>query len=214
MKVRFSYEKNFLIPVLGGSLLLHGLTFGLNGWGSLSPQYNVKSAPNSVEIVMVQEKLAPPKTEKVKEEAVLNIKKENPVLTPEVIESVEDQPKPKTEEAKPLKEEPMPQVLSSPIQGALTKAVPDGQKNKAPQYPHLARLRGWEGTVHLNVRVSPEGRAESVKISISSGQKILDQAAVRAVRNWHFKPAHVAGMPVKSTIEIPVRFVLENESRQ
>ena len=212
MKVRFSYEKNFLMPVLAGSLILHGATFGINGWGKVSPEYNVKSALNSVEIVMIQEKSEPLSTEKVIEESVLSVNKESPVLTPEVMESVEDKSRKKVEEPQPVKEEPMPQVLSSPIQGALTEAVPDGRKNKAPQYPHLARLRGWEGTVRLSVRVSSEGSAESINISMSSGQKILDQAALRAVRNWHFKPAHVAGVPIKSTIEIPIRFVLENES--
>lgn len=80
--------------------------------------------------------------------------------------------------------------------------------NPPPDYPIAARRRGIEGLVLLSVEVSPSGRAASIRIAESSGSRLLDEAAQRAVEQWRFSPARHAGLPVASFVEIPVRFRL------
>jgi len=57
-----------------------------------------------------------------------------------------------------------------------------------PDYPLLARRRGWEGQVEVSFRVAPSGRAEDVKVSRSSGYWVLDEACLDAVRRWRYAP--------------------------
>jgi protein TonB len=81
--------------------------------------------------------------------------------------------------------------------------------NPIPDYPDIARDRGWEGLVVLSVAVASDGRAESVSVARSTGHDVLDRAARDAVRRWRFEPARRAGMPVAATVEVPIRFRLD-----
>ncbi len=49
-------------------------------------------------------------------------------------------------------------------------------------YPEEARRRKLYGSLQLTVGLKPDGEVESVEINRSSGQKVLDQAAIRIVR--------------------------------
>ena len=77
-----------------------------------------------------------------------------------------------------------------------------------PDYPENARIKGWEGTVKLQILVNTEGRVEEVRIMASSGYNELDQAAQRAVRSWRFSPALQKGSPVAAWATLPVVFDL------
>ncbi len=50
------------------------------------------------------------------------------------------------------------------------------------EYPLLARLRGWEGTVMIGLDVEADGFLRQVHLSRSSGYDVLDQSALEAVR--------------------------------
>ncbi len=89
-------------------------------------------------------------------------------------------------------------------------AKPDYLRNPEPDYPLAARRRGQQGSVVLNVTVSPRGCATEVSLQQSSGFELLDQAAIKAVKTWDFEPARVGAMAVESKIEVPVRFKLSN----
>ena len=82
------------------------------------------------------------------------------------------------------------------------------RKNSKPIYPLIARRRGEEGTVLLNVRVTATGKASRVEIKESSGFPILDTAALEGVRRWKFEPARTNSACVESEIEVPIRFKL------
>ncbi len=72
-----------------------------------------------------------------------------------------------------------------------------------PIYPKNALDQNLEGTVTLTISVGSEGAIEAVVITKSSGYKILDDAAIRAIRKgWAFKPGMMKGKlaPGKSTI--------------
>lgn len=80
--------------------------------------------------------------------------------------------------------------------------------NPPPRYPYLARRRGQEGRVLLRVRVSSAGDAAAVSIRRSSGYRLLDDAAVEAVREWRFVPASRGESPVAGTVDVPITFKL------
>jgi len=87
-------------------------------------------------------------------------------------------------------------------------AVPRYAENARPDYPQLARLRGYQGVVVLLVEVLADGRAGRVEIRRSAGHDILDRAALEAVRTWKFEPGRREGRAVTMSVEVPVRFVL------
>jgi protein TonB len=47
-------------------------------------------------------------------------------------------------------------------------------------------------------------------VSQSSGFPLLDESAVQTVKGWQFKPAQMAGIPISTTVNIPVRFRLQD----
>ena len=92
--------------------------------------------------------------------------------------------------------------------GALAK--PDYATNPTPPYPLLARRMGAEGVVVLRILVHEDGSVKEVKVRQSSGFKLLDESALRTVRDrWHFLPARLNDKPVTSWVEVPIRFVLK-----
>ncbi len=84
-----------------------------------------------------------------------------------------------------------------------------GLRNAKPRYPYLARRRGQEGRVLLEVRVTADGGAASVLVRRSSGYRLLDEAARDGVRSWRFVPARAGGGPVADVILIPIAFRLD-----
>ena len=61
----------------------------------------------------------------------------------------------------------------------------------------------------LDVLVSAEGRAQTVKLHTSCGYPRLDMAAIEAVRNWRFEPAREGERAIASPVLIPIEFTLE-----
>ena len=78
-----------------------------------------------------------------------------------------------------------------------------------PLYPRIAKKSGWEGTVLVRVTVETNGKASQVDVSRSSGHKVLDNAAVKAVRKWAFRPARDGNIPIRSVVVIPLKFSLK-----
>jgi protein TonB len=89
------------------------------------------------------------------------------------------------------------------------EAKPLYRTNPAPEYPHIARLRGYQGHVVLKVLVDREGNVSDLEVSRSSGYPVLDQAAVNSVKKWIFVPAMRGNESVEMWVRIPIRFKLE-----
>lgn len=80
--------------------------------------------------------------------------------------------------------------------------------NPPPVYPDIARDQGWEGRVILKVHVLPNGLPDSVEIQTSSGRRVLDNAAVAAVKKWTFVPAKRGDTPIDGWVNVPLEFNL------
>lgn len=88
-------------------------------------------------------------------------------------------------------------VSSGVAQGMLVHRV-------TPQYPTQARQQGIQGTVVLQAVIGKDGGVKSVKAV--SGNSMLRQAAVDAVKQWKYKPYSVDGEAVEADTEINVKF--------
>jgi protein TonB len=95
------------------------------------------------------------------------------------------------------------------LPGTLQMAYPRYQLNLPPTYPGLARKRGQEGTVILQVLVSKEGGVDDLRIETSSGFRLLDRAAVIAVQQWLFEPGQRDDKRVEMWVKVPVTFKLK-----
>jgi len=93
--------------------------------------------------------------------------------------------------------------------GTIQMAYPRYQLNDPPSYPRLARRRGQEGSVILQVHVNKEGGVEDLKIDVSSNFTLLDRAAVAAVRKWSFEPGQRGKEKVPMWVRVPVTFKLK-----
>ena len=79
----------------------------------------------------------------------------------------------------------------------------------APPYPPQALRRGLTGLVLLRILVDETGRPIDVAIETSSGERMLDDAAVTFVlQRWHFVPATQDGRAIKAYALVPIRFQL------
>ena len=89
------------------------------------------------------------------------------------------------------------------------EARPMYRMNPPPNYPKLARKRGYEGTVVLKVLVNRKGKVKDLYASTSSGYAILDKAAIASVKDWIFEPGKRGDEEVKMWVQIPIRFQLK-----
>lgn len=104
----------------------------------------------------------------------------------------------------------IPAPAAPPAQAAETAPIGNAAylHNPAPDYPQTAQDQGWEGRVLLRVHVLANGKPDSVDISTSSGRKMLDAAALAAVRRWSFVPAKRGDEAVDGWVNVPIDFKL------
>ncbi len=79
---------------------------------------------------------------------------------------------------------------------------------KPPVYPPRCLRLGLEGVVRVRVLVGENGVPQEVAIAATSGEALLDEAALEAVREWVFKPALRNGVPARSWAVVPIEFKL------
>ena len=75
-----------------------------------------------------------------------------------------------------------------------------------PSYPRQALTLRREGAVVTRATVSANGQVSQVKVL--SGDPILAQAAIDAIRQWHYHPALLNGVPTQSETDITLNFKL------
>jgi TonB family protein len=60
--------------------------------------------------------------------------------------------------------------------------------NILPGYPDEARAHHWQGAGVIVLYVHADGSVYDAKVSKSTGYDLLDREAMRAFRQWHFRP--------------------------
>lgn len=162
----------------------------------------------------------------------ITLSRPRPVPPPPVVKP--QPPKPKVVPLKPQKPKPQPKLVEEapvvdtrPIVAdapptpappapapvveekiTLPSAGANYLNNPAPEYPEIAQERGWEGKVLMKVHVLENGKPDSVVVVKSSGQKVLDDAAVKTVYKWSFVPAKRGETPIAGNVTIPITFNL------
>lgn len=89
------------------------------------------------------------------------------------------------------------------------KAEPDYAYNPPPEYPMLLRQNNISGGVMMRVFVHADGLPGDIRIQQSSGYRLMDEAALKAVRQWRFVPALDNGQRSASWVEFPINFSLK-----
>lgn len=78
-----------------------------------------------------------------------------------------------------------------------------------PNYPRMAKRKGMEGTVLLEVWLDENGDQTNLSLLKSSGFDLLDDAAIEAVKKWQFNGHKENGVALAHRVRIPVRFNLD-----
>ena len=77
-----------------------------------------------------------------------------------------------------------------------------------PIYPEIPKSQGIQGTAIVLVTVGPDGNVISLSISQSTGNRLLDNAALEAARSSKFQAPEVDGHPATQTYRIVYTFAL------
>jgi TonB family protein len=82
-------------------------------------------------------------------------------------------------------------------------------KKVKPKYPEIAKMARIQGKVILDVAVDIYGRVIPGSIKVLSGQPMLRQAAVDAVKQWIYEPYIKEGVPKSVRFTLVVDFNLK-----
>jgi TonB family protein len=99
--------------------------------------------------------------------------------------------------------------ISSLADGSISVETEAGAsviKRVEPEYPQAARARQMQGRVVLMVGVRPDGSVDTV--AVASGEPVLAQAAMDAVKQWRFRPQAGGGQLESRTREVTFNFRL------
>jgi protein TonB len=123
-----------------------------------------------------------------------------PEIQPEFVEETTPPPKkPQAQKFTPIK---APQAAGRPGTMSISSAKALATYAPRPQYPYEARSRHVVGSGVCVVEVGPSGNATGASMASSTGNPILDNAALSAFRQWRFKPGSV------SKVKIPITFTM------
>jgi protein TonB len=92
-----------------------------------------------------------------------------------------------------------PPRVSHVMEGNLIRRV-------QPEYPALAKQARIQGTVVLRAVINREGTIQDLQVI--SGHPLLVQAAINAVRQWHYRPFYLNDQPVEVETQVTVNFTL------
>jgi periplasmic protein TonB len=80
-------------------------------------------------------------------------------------------------------------------------------KSVPPVYPTMARTQHVSGSVKIDALIDASGNVSSM--SVISGPAMLHQAALTAVKQWHYQPAELDGKPTSMHLTVTVQFRLQ-----
>jgi TonB family protein len=108
----------------------------------------------------------------------------------------------------PAANEPVPiEVFQAPRPKRLGAPDCDGPNRAGDGSLACGALRqGTEGWVELGFMVDPQGKPFEITVIRSTGSKVFDDAATRAIAQSTFEPGTLDGKPIESGFEIKYKF--------
>ncbi|ELR67729.1 Ferric siderophore transport system, periplasmic binding protein TonB [Photobacterium marinum] len=161
---------------------------------SLPVQKNIKPAPQKTAPKKAENKVVKNKEQKLPERTT---SKPQPVKA-EPMPQAEAKPEVKSQEAAGVNNSP--KLVSNPTFATRPSPV---------KYPRIAKRRGIEGQVMIEVWIAPDGKQIKQTLLKSSGTTVLDEAALKAIKRWRFSSHVVDGQAIAHRVQIPVRFKLD-----
>lgn len=133
-------------------------------------------------------------------------------------EKVRPEPLPKKAKTKPVPK-PIPDTPKKATESPQKTAQETSKKADrehphfapTPHYPRLARMRGLEGEVVIQLAVNSKGVPVKTELVHSSGHAVLDQAALEGLKKWRFEQNENAevSQSIAFTTEKTVKFKLQ-----
>ena len=87
---------------------------------------------------------------------------------------------------------------------------PEIIKYAKPKFPKQALLQDIQGKVYVKVTIDEKGKVTEIKI-VKGGDQSLNAAAIDAAKQMQFTPAIIKGKAVKSSIAVPISFIIDPE---
>ena len=78
-----------------------------------------------------------------------------------------------------------------------------------PAYPRRAKQAGIEGYVTMEVLIRAAGTVTRARVMDSAPPRVFDEAALRAIERWKFRPKIVDGTPVEQRAKQTIEFTLQ-----
>ncbi len=128
---------------------------------------------------------------------------------------------PATEVPPVTKAEGTPAPTQSPDQAQATPAIERGPPSSEPPpvireaklirridpaYPSAAKRDGVQGSVDLEVTVSPKGVVQDVSVVHANPPGVFEKSATAAVRKWKYDPRFVDGLPAEAHLKVHLEF--------
>jgi TonB family protein len=95
-------------------------------------------------------------------------------------------------------------LASGEIRVPTDEAMKAATKKTPPDYPPVAKQLKVTGKVQVDVTIDPDGNVEAVKVV--SGNAMLTQSVVTAVKKWKFTPFTQEGAPAKAVAALEFDF--------
>jgi TonB family protein len=82
-------------------------------------------------------------------------------------------------------------------------------KYVAPRYPAVAQRKGIDGWVELEFTVATNGTVKDLAVYRAEPAETFDEAAIKAVSQWHYQPIVRDGRAVEQRARLRLRFALQ-----
>jgi protein TonB len=137
-----------------------------------------------------------------------DVTKNTPKKFEQTFETTETKIEPEQKASKEFLKKSEQDALTPSPRNVIHEASPIYRSNPPPTYPRIARIRGYQGDVLLDVLVNKNGTVGDLKVIKSSGYPLLDRAAKSSVKNWLFEPGMVGNEKLEMWVRVPIRFEL------
>ncbi len=82
-------------------------------------------------------------------------------------------------------------------------------KSNPVTYPTLAKRSEIEGKVVVRVLIGVKGKADKMEVVESEPKGMFDEAALKSLKYWKFRPGLLGGELVATWVKIPLSFKLD-----